>query len=157
MSNTMKLGAVVVIAAAIAGGIYLLRSDPGPAPKKAPAQPEGPGAILEGDERREYCKQFVEIIDLKIDPDTKPNDPDSGVQFVPGLLRAHGSVQNKGDKRVNEVNVVVHMKGADGAVLGTFVEDVAGGRVLGPNELRTFKFEIPDKKEYSGEFSHSVR
>ncbi len=128
-------------------------------------QDSGPEAAIESaaedltsemtdEERGEYLKKFGAVDDLKIVPDTKPDSDD----VVPGLMRVVGTVRNNGPRRLHKAFVYIYPKDAQGEVLGSHVENVIKkGGPLAPGESRDFRFLIPDKKAFEGEFGHSLR
>jgi hypothetical protein len=160
------IGLVLVGAAGVAWALLKPR-EPGAADQMAKAVVEHTAAgqavskavALAEQEREEYVRAGkVEIKELKIDPDTKPG-LDGGVEFVPGLLRVSGQVVNNGDKTVGSARLTVTTYDDANKVLGVYVEDVikqAPG-VLGPGESRPFKWQIPDKKGFSGKFDQKLQ
>jgi hypothetical protein len=168
-SPTRSLSIVIVLVL-IAGGAVafaLLRPrEPGLADKAAQAVLETPpgkavkkSLALTDAEREAYVQSGkIEIRDLKIDPDTTPTDG-GPVQFVKGLLRVSGQVANVGDKSVDSAKLTITTYDDQNKVLGVYVEDVVKQMpgVLGPGEVRPFKWQIPDKKGFSGHFEHALR
>lgn len=105
-------------------------------------------------ERVEYVKQNVRVEDLKVGPDTKPDGPEP----VPGLLRISGTLVNAGPKVVKSVHLAVYPKDAAGKVLGSHMEDpLVKTGPLAPGESRDFWFHIPEKRDFAGDFGHSLR
>jgi hypothetical protein len=105
------------------------------------------------DERIAYVAATVEVADLAIGPDQKPDDAGP----VPGVLRVSGAAHNKGDRALRSIRIVVHPQSNTGKVLGTYIEDILRNERLGPGETKVFKFMIPEKPEFSGKFMHEVR
>lgn len=102
--------------------------------------------------RLEYVKQFIRVNDLTIGPDLKPDSEEP----VPGLLRVSGQVVNSGERSINKVNLFVYPQDDQGEVLGSHIQDVVVGPALTPGEVRPFKFQIPEKKAFSGQFQHKL-
>jgi hypothetical protein len=149
----MAIGAVVLIAAAWI--VYLRMAAEGGGGPALSAIDAGPldDAIRNEDERLAYVAASVEIVDLAIGSDPKPDD--AGI--VPGVLRVSGTVRNKGDRAVRTVRLIVNPQSSTGKVLGTYIEDVLRNQRLGPGESKAFKFQIPEKPDYAGKFMHEVR
>lgn len=109
---------------------------------------------MSDEKRGEYLKEFGAVDDLKIAPDTKPDSDD----IVPGLLRVVGTVRNNGPRRLHKAFVYIYPKDGQGEVLGSHVENVVKkGGPLAPGESRDFRFLIPEKKAFEGDFGHSLR
>jgi hypothetical protein len=104
------------------------------------------------DERRAYLAASVTVKDLALRPSLKPGTQEA----VPGMLEIAGEVHNGGARPVTSVRLLVYPKDAGGQVLGTFQEELAR-RPLAPGESRPFRFLVPEKKEFSGQFDHELR
>lgn len=115
-----------------------------------------PDTIVADAEREAYVKAYLTVSGLDVGPDMKPSD-DGGVVAIGGLMKAAGLVKNTGDKAVKNASITIHLLDANDKVIGTYFHDVLGNKRLAPGEERSFKFELPQKKEYSGKFSHSLR
>ena len=155
----LLLIAVVVVLGVGAGVLrYFSTPEPPPAsPVKLPEKKNVKKAFASDEERRKYIEDFVVVHDLRIDPDTKPQEDGGPVEVVPGLLKVHGVVENTGDRDVGEIKLVVFTKTETKEVLGTYIQDIAGKLGLKAGQRRTFKFEIPDKKAFKGDFAHKLR
>jgi hypothetical protein len=132
------------------------RGGAGRAQDAAVATSTAGGLIEDEHERETYVEKNLEITGFDIGPDTKP-DEDGGVKHVGGLLRVSGLVTNKGDRAVRTARIGVHIQDANGNVIGSYFNDIAGDKKLAPGESRPFKFQIPEKKEYGGKFTFSLR
>jgi hypothetical protein len=104
-------------------------------------------------QRKEYLEQFVTVTDLQLVPDTKPDSD----EVVPGLFRVTGFVHNKGDQKLDRIDLHVFPENTAGDVIGAYIQNIAGPTGLAPGATRDFRFQVPEKKEYGGKFSHSVR
>jgi hypothetical protein len=104
-------------------------------------------------ERKEYLEKFVVVNDLQLVPDTKPDSDEP----VPGLFRVTGIVHNQGEQHLDRIDLHVFPENASGDVIGAYIQNIAGPKGLGPGATRDFRFQVPEKKEYGGKFSHSVR
>jgi len=148
----VQLALALGISAAACRGAESGAKDAAPAADAAAAD-----AVIEDEEARaKYVEEHLEVTGLDIAPDTKPGD-DGGVLRVGGLLRVTGLVTNKGDRAVKNARIGVHVMDASGNVIGSYFHDVAGNKRLAPKEARPFKFQIPEKKEYGGKFTFSLR
>jgi hypothetical protein len=105
------------------------------------------------EERLAYVAKHVVVNDLQLVPDTKPDSD----EIVPGLFRVTGIVVNNGDQKLDEIILQVFPENAQGEVIGTYVQNIAGPQGLEPGGTRDFKFQVPEKKEYGGKFRHAVR
>lgn len=159
----MSPRAPLVVAAAVAvagvvGAVVYFRGAPKPPEATAPAKndPAAPAddAITNEEERIAYVAQHVVAKDLTIGPKPKPGE-DAGV--LPGLLQVNGAIVNEGPKALRSVRVVIFLKDAKDAVIGTYIDDVLDGKRLGPGESRAFALDVPEKREYAGRFSHALR
>jgi hypothetical protein len=121
----------------------------------AAAQDAGPAddAITDEDERLQYVVASIEVPDLSISHDQKPDDAGP----VKGLLKVSGTALNKGARAIRSLRVIIHLQSASGTVLGTYLEDVLNGSRLGPTEKKPFKFIIPEKPEFAGQFKSELR
>ncbi len=151
------LGAIVAIALAVVLAQRLMapdRSQAASAPVAAKPAPNGPALVTDA-ERAAYIQSHVRVEPLLVDPDTQIG-PEGTTVTIAGLLKVHGTVKNGGDKAIDKLILILNPVGSDGAVVGSYREDVSLNRRLGPNEERAFEFRIPDKKEFSGEYQHRV-
>lgn len=124
---------------------------------KTPVGQQAKDALMTDEERRAYIQAHVVVEDLVVDADTKEGEKGDTVP-VPGLLRAHGKVINKGDRPVNPITLQLLLLGKDGQeVIGAYLEDVSGGARLEPGATRNFAFTLPDKKEWGGTFKHGFK
>lgn len=115
-----------------------------------------PDTIVSDAEREAYVKAHLTVSGLDVGPDVKPGD-DGGVVPIGGLMKAAGLVKNNGDQAVKNASIIINLLDANDKVIGTYFHDVLGNKRLAPGEERPFKFELPQKKDYSGKFSHSLR
>lgn len=151
------LAAIVAIGIGLAYAQRLLRPPKDPqttAETPAKTTPTGP-ALVSDAERAAYIAQHITVQGPLVDPDTQIG-PDGNTITIAGLLKAHGSVKNNGDKAIEKLILVLNPLDAEGKVLGSHREDITLNRRLNPQEERAFQFRIPDKKEYSGEYQHRV-
>ncbi len=124
---------------------------------KTPVGQAANDALMTDEERRAYIAAHVVVEDLVVDADTKEGEKGDTV-VVPGLLRAHGQVINKGERPVTPVTLQILLLAKDGQeVIGAYLEDVSGGKRLEPGATRKFAFTLPDKKEWGGTFKHAFR
>jgi hypothetical protein len=112
--------------------------------------------ISDESEREKYVSANLEVTGLDVGPDLKPGD-DGGVVNVGGLFKVAGLVTNKGERAVKNAQITVSVLDASGKVIGTYFHDVVGNKRLAPGEQRPFKFAIPEKKEYAGKFTFTLR
>ena len=105
------------------------------------------------EERLAYVAEHVVVNELQLVPDTKPDSE----EIVPGLFRVTGIVINKGDRKIDRIILNVFPENAQGEVIGTYVQNIAGAKGLEPGATQDFKFQVPEKKEYGGKFRHAVR
>ncbi|HJL43977.1 MAG TPA: FxLYD domain-containing protein [Myxococcales bacterium LLY-WYZ-16_1] len=119
------------------------------APPPVDTEPDGP---MTEKERIAYVEEFVRVSDLAIGPDL---DPDGNE--VPGLQRVSGKLRNTGDRPVDKVIVAVFPKDERGNVLGVEQQDVIERGVLEPGEVEEFRFQVRERKAFSGRFDHEVR
>ncbi len=105
------------------------------------------------EERLAYVEKFVAVNDLQLGPDTKPDSTEP----VPGLFRVSGTVVNNGDRKIDQINLAVYPENAQGEVIGSYLDNIAGSEGLAPGASRVFHFQIPEKKEYGGTFRHALR
>jgi hypothetical protein len=105
------------------------------------------------EERIAYVAKHVAVTDLQLVPDTKPDSD----EIVPGLFRVTGIVVNNGDQKLDKIILSVYPENAQGEVIGSYVENIAGAKGLEPGGTHDFKFQVPEKKEYGGKFRHTVR
>ncbi|MEQ9496245.1 MAG: FxLYD domain-containing protein [Deltaproteobacteria bacterium] len=158
-----RSGTVIVLVFVVAGMLlayaYFRGRDVTDAKKKVPQQfvqvDAGTAVVkMTEEERRAYIKANVRVESLEIGPNMKPDRDEP----VPGLLEVRGSVVNDGDQALDRVFVHVYPKDADGKVIGSHIENVARvGGLLDAGERRDFKFTIPDKKEFGGDFDHMLQ
>lgn len=154
-SGKTALIVLVFVAAVAAAVAYLWLSTSGPAsPGPTSVQADAPEREMTEAERLEYLGAHVLLDDLKIVPDTKPGLD----EVVPGLLRVVGTVRNNGERRLSKAYVHIFPKDKAGKVLGSHVENVVKkGGALAPGESRDFRFLIPEKPDFSGDFGHDLR
>lgn len=156
-----RAGGIAIVLALAAGGAYLylaagdvsapVEPDPGAGEGRDADSPRGP---MTEAERVAYVKRHVKVEGLRIGPDLQPD----GETPVPGLLSVQGEVVNGGERAVSKVILTVLPKDAKGEVLSAHVEDVAKkGPALGPGDRREFRFTIPDKKSFEGDFGYELR
>ena len=105
------------------------------------------------EERKAYVEKYVSVTDLQLVQDTKPDSDEP----VPGLFRVTGIVTNQGDQKLTKVELHVYPEDATGKVLGSYIQNIAGPTGLLPGATRDFRFQVPEKKEYGGKFSHQVK
>lgn len=115
-----------------------------------------PDTLVSPAEREAYVEKNLELTGVDVAPDIKPAD-DGGTVEVGGLLKCAGLVTNKGDKGVKNATIALTIMDSSGKVIGTYFHDVVGNKRLAPGEQRNFKFEIPNKKEYGGKFTFTLR
>lgn len=158
-----RSGAVIVLVFVVAGMLlayaYFRGRDVTDASKKVPqqfVQADAGVAVVQmtEEERRAYIKAHVRVEDLAIGPNMMPDRDEA----VPGLLEVRGSIVNDGDRALDRVFVHIYPKDADGKVIGSHIENIAKkGGLLDPGERREFEFTIPDKKEFGGDFDHTIQ
>jgi hypothetical protein len=124
------------------------KTQKGTAPEAAKA-----GGVMSEEERLAYITANVTVNDLVVGPDQMPDRPEP----VPGLLRVSGIVVNKGAAKLDRIHLAIYPKDAGGKVLGSYIENIAGKEGLDAGASRPFKFQIPEKKEFSGLFDHKLR
>ncbi len=157
MAKAWVVGLGLAAVAATAVVIYVNRATPDEAAPKPAVVDDGLPPMVGEAEREAYVTTQVKLHDLSVEPDRAPGE-DGGVgPVVPGLYRVRGAIENVGDKRIEGVKLQIAMKDQDGKVISAFIEDVSQARVLMPGDRRSFKFEIPEKKEFSGEYEHKLR
>jgi hypothetical protein len=156
------IGLIVLAAVAVWVGLTFVKVDKDTAAKAHKTIADTPpgkamqAIVVSEEERAAYVQANVTASDVKIDSDLKP-DADGGMVKIAGLLRVSGRVTNNGDRPVKPVHLMLNLLGETNEVLGTFLEDVTGGRPLEPAESREFKFTIPEKKEFNGRFQHKLK
>lgn len=153
MNKTLVLGLAILAGVGVGAAVFLYPR-PGDVPvTPAPVKPDSglAGVLIDEAARAEYVKAQVRVVDLKVEPDKKP-DRD---EVVHGLLRVTGTVVNSGDQKLDSVFLSVRLQDADGNVISVFEENVARP-LLGPNETRSFKFTIPANPKFSGQFQHAL-
>ena len=115
---------------------------------------EGEKALVMSEEQRvAYVEKFVVVKDLELVQDTKPNSEEP----VPGLFRVKGVVTNNGDQKLDKIMLNVFPENANGDVIGSYIQNIAGPTGLAPGGTRDFHFQVPEKKEYGGKFRHTLR
>lgn len=120
--------------------------------EKTAAETHGPDGPMTEEERIAYVKAHVRVEGLELGPDTEPDSD----KVVPGLYRVTGTVVNEGDRKIDKVILAVYPKNEAGRVLGSYVENIADGG-LAPGASGSFRFVVPEKKEYGGTFDYKVR
>lgn len=150
------LAGLVAVGGWVLVGRIKLDKSPASAIANSPLGEKVKQSIMPEEERLAYVKQHVTIKELHVDPDTKPG-PDASVLEVKGLLRVTGIAENNGDKPVTPVRLILHLQDDTGGVLGTYIEDVTGTKPLEAGKPKSFRFTIPDKKDFHGKFLQEIR
>lgn len=115
-----------------------------------------PDTISDEAEREKYVSANLEITGFDVGADVQP-DGDGGTLPVKGTFKAAGLVTNKGERGVKNAQLTLSILDANGKVVGTYFHDVIGNKRLAPGEQRPFRFPIPEKKEYGGKFTFTLR
>ena len=152
MSRTSLFAGLLAVALGLAGCSSC--EDPVKSINESKVGEAAKKALVPEEERLAYVKSHLKLHDLRIEPDTRPDD---AAVVVPGVLRVHGVVENTGDKPVSSAKLIVHTQDETNGVIGTYVEEILGKKALEPGDRRPFKFKIPDKKEFAGRFLHDLR
>jgi hypothetical protein len=141
-------GALLLFVAYRAAGTHSKRSQS----KEAAVQAEA-AAVMSEEQRVAYLEKFVSITEIELVPDTKPDSD----EVVPGLFRVKGVVTNRGDQKLDKIMLAVYPENAQGEVIGSYIQNIAGATGLEPGGTRDFHFQVPEKKEYGGKFRHTLR
>lgn len=146
---------VALVLALVAGAVaWGMLQNSKPAPEEKTKLEDDPNREMTEDEREAYLAEHGKLENLEVVPDVRSDTNER----VPGLLRVKGTLVNAGPRKLHHAVLSIYPKDEAGKVIGSFVEDVAKkGGPMAPGQARDFSFTIPEKQDYAGEFSHSLR
>lgn len=146
---------MVAAVGVLVAGVVLSRSmtEEQVTPEAPRVEKAGAAGPMTEEERLAYLESSVRVRDMAVRATKKPDSE----EVVPGLLEVTGVLENQGDRPLEKAVVVVYPKDAAGEVIGGHYENVIIRGALQPGESRNFRFAIPDKKEFGGEFTHGLR
>lgn len=154
-----QLALALLAIAAVIGAVVKLTASPASqttAAATASRPDTGPvfnDLITDETERLAYIASLIELVDLQVGPDQKPDDAGP----VPGLFRVSGVIKNNGDRAISQANLMINPRDDKDQVVGSYVEDILHGRRLGPRDSKPFRFQIPERPNSTGRFSHSLK
>lgn len=150
MSWKLLIVPALLVAALV---LYLGLKDRAPTTTVAARADAGTDDVVDEAERKDYLAKYVELSELKVEPDQKPDDAGP----VQGLLAAQGVVSNKGPRGLRSLKVVILPEDASKNVLGAYTEDVLSGQRLAPGDSKAFKFTVPAKPGFAGTFQQHLK
>lgn len=148
---------VLVLSFVLVGVAMVMIMSKAGAPKAKVAKAAAPVKTgMTDEERKAYIASFIELENVEIGVITH-TDHEGKTVTTAGLVQVTGTVHNKGDKPIKDLVLMVKPQDDQDKVLGSFQDTISGQSELLPGASREFKFQIPDKKEFSGHFLQTLK